>query len=317
MKVSIIIPVYNASKTIEKCLKSIIKQTYKNIEIIIINDGSKDNSLEIINKLSKKDKRIIVIDKENEGVANTRNLGIKKATGKYIMFIDNDDYIENNYVESFINAIDDNDILIGGYKRIDENGKEILSQSLKNTEWSKYIVLAPWAKLYRKEFLLKNNIHFLDYKIGEDVYFNLSAYSKTSKIKIIDNKDYIWFYNSKSVSNTKQRGLNKEIDIVFLLNKIIKEIKIKDKYINYFIERYIVWYLLFSGKQSNKKDFINEFNRLYTWKKENKIKSKIFPFSFKLKGESFKNRSAVLLFRIIKLIHLKKLFARVYCKGDD
>ena len=318
MKVSIIIPLYNAESTIEKCINSILKQSYKDIEIIIINDGSSDKSLDVVKKISKKDKRLVVIDKENEGVAKTRNLGIKKATGNYIMFVDNDDYIEKNYIEQFINSVEDNDIVIGGYKRIDENGKELLRFELKNTVWSKYMIITPWSKLYKKEFIIKNKIEFLDYKIGEDVYFNLTAYSKTNRIKIINTTDYIWFYNSKSVSNTIHKGLNKSVDNVYLLNKILSKIDNKnDKYLYYYIERYIVWYLLYSGKNSNKKEFVEEFKRLYSWKKENNIKSRITPFSFKLKGEGFKNRSAVLLFRIIKVLHLSKLFAKVYCKGDN
>ena len=317
MKVSIIVPVYNAEDTIEKCVKSILNQTYKDIELLIINDGSKDKSLKILNNLSKKDNRIVVIDKQNEGVSKTRNLGIEKSSGDYIMFIDNDDYIEKDYIESFIKIAEDNDIVVGGYKRIDENNKEMYHQTLKNTEWSKYIVLAPWAKLYRRDFLINNNIQFLDYEIGEDVYFNLIAYSKTNKIKIIDNTKYIWFYNSKSVSNTKQKSINKNIDILVLINNLLKEVKAKDKYFNYFIERYIVWYLLFSGRNSKRNEFINEFKRLYKWKKDKRVKSRIFPLSFKLKGESFKNRIAVLLFRVIKTLHLTRVFARIYCKGGN
>ena len=101
-KVTIIIPIYNAYETIDKCLDSVIKQTYKDIEVIIINDGSKDNSINKINKYAEQYRYIKVIDKKNEGVANTRDLGIKKATGDYILFIDQDDYITDDYVEQFV-----------------------------------------------------------------------------------------------------------------------------------------------------------------------------------------------------------------------
>ena len=105
-KVSIIIPVYNSEKYISKCLDSVLNQTYKNIEILVINDGSKDNSIDILREYEKKDDRIVVIDKENEGVAKTRNQGIKKATGDYIMFIDNDDFIDEDYVETYLKNTD-------------------------------------------------------------------------------------------------------------------------------------------------------------------------------------------------------------------
>ena len=99
-KISIIVPVYNAQKYLKKCIDSIINQTYKNIEILLINDGSKDKSLKICKEYEKKDSRIIVIDKQNKGVSNTRNVGIKKSTGDYIVFIDSDDCFELDAIET-------------------------------------------------------------------------------------------------------------------------------------------------------------------------------------------------------------------------
>ena len=104
-KVSIIVPIYNGEKYIKRCLNSLIKQTYKNLEIICVNDGSKDNTMDILNKLQKKDKRIVIIDKENTGVSDTRNTAIKKSTGKYVCFCDIDDIYELNYVEKMLNYI--------------------------------------------------------------------------------------------------------------------------------------------------------------------------------------------------------------------
>ena len=93
-KISIIIPAYNCEKYIERCVKSILCQTYHNLEIIVINDGSKDNTIKVLKKLGNEDNRIVVINKENTGVSDTRNLGLEKATGDYIGFVDSDDYIE-------------------------------------------------------------------------------------------------------------------------------------------------------------------------------------------------------------------------------
>lgn len=107
-KVSIIVPCYNAEKYLKKCLDSIINQTYSNIEIILVNDGSKDNTLKILSDYEKKDNRIIVIDKENTGVSDSRNIGVEKATGKYIMFSDSDDYFELDAVESLYKALIEN-----------------------------------------------------------------------------------------------------------------------------------------------------------------------------------------------------------------
>lgn len=313
-KVSIIIPVYNSEKYISKCLDSVINQTYKNIEILVINDGSKDNSINILREYEKKDSRIIVIDKENEGVAKTRNMGIKKATGEYIMFIDNDDFIDSDYVETYLKNTD-YDIVIGSYKRTDINGEILFKYNLnEDSIWSKYIVLAPWAKLYKKDFLIKNNIEFLNYGIGEDVYFNLLCYSKTNNIKVISDFKYNWFYNNESVSNTKQRGLKKTVDITVLLNNLLTFVDLNCEYNKYFLERYIYWYLLFSGKDASKGDFIEQYNNYIKWLNDNKIKSNIKPLF--LKGEPFKIKMIVVIFRMIRKLHLIKLFSKVYCKGE-
>lgn len=313
-KVSIIIPVYNSEKYISKCLDSILNQTYKNIEILVINDGSKDNSIDILRDYEKKDDRIVVIDKENEGVAKTRNQGIKKATGDYIMFIDNDDFIDEDYVETYLKNTD-YDIVIGSYKRTDINDKILFKYNLdEKSIWSKYVVLAPWAKLYKKDFLIKNNIEFLNYGIGEDVYFNLLCYSKTNNIKVINDFKYNWFYNNESVSNTKQRGLKKTVDITVLLNNLLTFVDLNSEYNKYFLERYIYWYLLFSGKQASKGDFTEQYNNYIKWLNDNKIKSNIKPLF--LKGEPFKIKLVVIIFRMIRKLHLIKLFSKVYCKGE-
>lgn len=315
MKVTIIVPVYNAEKTINKCVASILSQSYRDFELMLINDGSKDNSLKVIKKI--KDDRITIIDKENEGVAKTRNFGIRKAKGEYIMFVDNDDFIEKDCLKNFVDNLDNCDVIMGGYKRVSNKGT-IFTQKLADTIWSRYIVMAPWSKLYRKDFLIKNNIEFLDYKIGEDVYFNMQVLTKTAKIKTIPTMDYNWFYNDESVSNTIQKGLNEEVDITILLNNIISLDNFFDNEYNvFYIKRYVIWYLLFSGKESTSKEFMKEYHRLNNWKKEKNIKSKIGFLSPKLKGEPIKFRMACFVFSVFDKLHMIGLFSKIYCKGKD
>ena len=104
--ISIIVPVYNAEKWIDRCIKSLIKQTYDDIEIILVNDGSTDTSLSVCKKYADIDKRIVVIDKKNSGVSATRNIGIEIAKGEYIQFVDSDDYIDEKMCEMLVNAIE-------------------------------------------------------------------------------------------------------------------------------------------------------------------------------------------------------------------
>ena len=317
-KVSIIVPVYNAYSSIDKCIESIINQTYKNIELILINDGSKDDSITKIKAYEKKYKNIRVIDKKNEGVSKTRNLGIREATGKYIMFIDNDDYIDNDYVETLLTEIiaTKADCIFSGYRRENSKGKVIKIKKLKNKPWSKYILSAPWAKIYNREFLLKNKIEFLPYKIGEDVYFTIKLINCNAKIEIIDYIGYTWYFNDVSVSNTIQRGMKKEVDILFLLDKI-NSFSNKDKYTCYFFYKYCVWYLLFSGRQASKKQFVEEHKKYKEWLIKNDYYKTISPFSFKLNGESVRDRLCVFTFKVLDKLHLIKLFATIYCRGDN
>lgn len=315
-KVSIIIPIYNAENTIEKCISSILKQTYKDYELLLIDDGSTDNSLKVIKKYSKY-KNIRILNQENHGVAYTRNRGIKEATGDYIMFIDNDDFIDSDYIEKHITTIskENSDIVISGYRRINVENKVLHEEKLRDTYWSRFIIMAPWAKVYRRNFLLKNNIEFLSYGIGEDVYFNLLIYSFEPKITILNYIGYNWFFNTKSVSNTSQKGLNKEVDILFLLNKIIEKYDNINDYLSYYLIRYYIWYLLFSGRNANKKDFILEYNRIKKWYNDNKVSLKFSPFSKKINGETLKNRIIVFTFLALEKMHLIGLFAKFYCKG--
>lgn len=316
-KVSVIIPVYNAETTIEKCLNSLLNQSMKDFEIIAINDGSKDNTLDVLNSWARIYSNIRVVNQENSGVAKTRNLGIKLAKSEYIMFVDNDDYFNEDYVETFYNEIHrgDLDIVIGGYKRVDSQGKILHTEILRNTEWSKYIIVAPWARIYKKSFLLNNAIEFFDYGIGEDVVFNIVAYSRTDKVKVISYVGYFWYFNEISVSNTSQRGLSKSLD----LRVVIQEIRDKSgdfdrTRLEYYLYRYLAWYLLFSGKQASWEEFMIQFNRVKKYlDHENTYRDLLF--SSVIQGESVKNRVIVSVFYWLNRCKLLPIFSKIYCKS--
>lgn len=317
-KVSVIVPVYNSEKYIKRCIESILNQSFSEIELILINDGSKDNSQKILEDYKEKyAEKIRLVNQKNIGVAKTRNKAIKLAKGQYIMFIDNDDYIDEDYIERHIEKIEKTnaDIVMSGYRRINIDKKVLFKQKLLDTDWSKYIILAPWAKIYNREFLLKNNIEFLDYGIGEDVYYNLVAFSKNPKIEIMDYIGYNWFFNTKSVSNTSQRGLSKDVDIRVVLDKIVSEYTKRDKLMNYYLVRYFIWYMLFSGRKSSSENFMNYYKDCKIWFKQNQVKNNLSPFSNRLKGESLKNRIIVEVFLLIDKLHCMKLFSKIYCKG--
>lgn len=128
--ISIVVTIYNREKFLDKCLQSVILQTYKNIEIILVDDGSKDNSIKICNHYANLDKRIKVFHQENKGISSARNLGINNATGKYIIFVDSDDFVDSDFIETMVAESDEDTIICCGYRRID--GDKCVEHNLQN-----------------------------------------------------------------------------------------------------------------------------------------------------------------------------------------
>ena len=154
--VSIIIPVYNGQSFIDKCMDSVLNQTYKNIEIILSDDGSTDNSLKMIKSYAKKYKNIKYDSHKNVGQSQTRNIALEQATGDYITYLDVDDYFDYDFIEKMISDCNDSDIIIGGYRSVYPDGKINFEYSLKNSKWNRYRRATVWAKLYKHDFLKKN-----------------------------------------------------------------------------------------------------------------------------------------------------------------
>ncbi|WP_300080606.1 glycosyltransferase family 2 protein [uncultured Thomasclavelia sp.] len=316
--VTLIIPVYNAGENIEHCIQSILKQTVSYFEVLLINDGSTDDSLERIKEYENKYPNIFrVLSHENMGVVKTRHRGIKESKTKYIMFIDNDDFIDPNYVETMTNSIMDGDydIVVSGYRRATLD-KVMFTVPSYPDEWSKYRMTAPWARIFKRSLIVDNDVRFLETVIGEDAYFNMSAYLYTNKIKTITYVGYNWYYEENSVSNQKQKGLKKECDLLVLLNEIDKLYKDrKDELVHYFVVKFIVWYLLFSGRDATSKRFMEEYRRLFAWKKEKGYKITIPFYSNRIKSEPLINRIYISIFLILDKLHLVSVFSKLYCKG--
>lgn len=212
-KVSIIVPVYNGQDFINRCLNSLINQTYSNVEIIVINDGSTDNSLDLLKKYNDK---IILINKENSGVSDSRNLGLEKASGDYIMFCDIDDWYEKVTVEKAVCEIGNYDLLKYRETRVFSDGssikrKENLAPMLYEKEEIDIVIRRlfdlSWAThiycfIYKTEIIKKNNIRFNSkIRYGEDANFILQYLLKVKNIKVIDEYLYNYYENSNSVTN--------------------------------------------------------------------------------------------------------------------
>lgn len=323
-KVTVVIPVYNSEKYIARCIDSVINQTYQDFEIQIINDGSKDKSQEIIDSYTKKyPDKIISIEQENKGVAKTRNEAIKRSKSKYIMFLDNDDYLDKDYIEKYVNEIEKEelDVVIGGYKRPDENGNIVKTLKLQDKEWCKFMIMTPWAKIFKRQYLIDNDINFLVNDIGEDNYFNFKAMLLTDKIKILDYIGYNWFFNNSSVSNTRQKNI-KQIDIYKFLNSsynMLESEKLLDKHykiIETVFTQYIIWIISYSTKGLTYKELGEEYDKIFNWLEERfpKYKRNDMISYTKPLGETFRSRFLMETFMIIHKIHLGKLLTFIYSK---
>jgi len=314
-QISIVIPVYNVEKYIDRCIKSILNQTYKDYELILINDGSTDSSLKIIKEYEKKYNFIKVFDQKNSGPAITRNKGIEESCGKYIMFVDSDDYLDLDFLENYINNIKDNDIVIGGFRKVDDN-KVLFKRKLIDCEFSKYIVTGPVCHLYRRDLI--KNVRFLDTEMSEDIYFNVKVYELNPKIKAIDYIGYNYYTNPTSISNTKHKGFNDNINFTEFVEEL-KSDTIKNKELHeYFIIRYVIWYLLYSGKNVNKKSFLEHYKKYFSWLEKNFSnykKNKYIRFNGPL-GEDKSVGRIVFIFMMLVKINLVGLFAKFYCKGE-
>ena len=209
-KVSVIIPVFNASKYIDKCVNSVINQSYKNYEIVVIDDGSKDDSLQILKKIKKQyNDKILLLSQPNNGESFARNKGLELATGDYILFLDSDDWIEKDYIYTLLNNIKDNDIVISGFKRYNFNYEYQYLKIPNNNSWSKFKYCSIAGKMFKYSFLKKYNLIYKKFKISEDAYFNINAYCYTTKISIAKYAGYCNYENKKSVTNQNQKNLDK------------------------------------------------------------------------------------------------------------
>lgn len=208
-KISIVVAVYNAEKTLNKCIESLLNQTYKNIEIILVNDCSKDNSLDICNEYSKANDNVKVISNErNSGVSDTRNNGIDNSTGEYICFVDSDDYVESNYIEVLYYYYQKyNTVPICGFVYHDEynhakpvkyswsGNEELVSLGEAFRLKSELYLTALWNKLFDRRLIVEKNIRFdTNISVGEDLRFSIEYFDKNNISEVYVLKKPLYHY---------------------------------------------------------------------------------------------------------------------------
>lgn len=311
--ISVIVPIYNAEKYLNKCVDSLINQTKKELEFILVNDGSTDKTEEIIK--SYKDSRIKYFKNKNQGIGKTRNFGIEKATGKYIMFLDSDDYLKNNACEILYKSVEktDADLAICDFYKIYDSGvkEKIKLLSFKPTTLRKTpslvneINLAPWNKLYKKELITKNKIKFVENLKYEDAPFVIEAFSKAGKIIKVDEYLNYYLIHGNSETTVRDKRCFDILKIIDLIRKNTKNEAYLQEEINKLTVRIITNYTIQQRNQKDKNvglDFIDEAFS-YLEKEVPDYKN----------NKYFKNRS-ILKRTIEKSKFLTKLYCKIYRK---
>lgn len=218
--ISVIVPIYNVEKYLKRCVDSILSQTYKNLEILLIDDGSPDACGMICDQYAKKDFRIKVIHKKNGGLSDARNAGLEMASGDYITCIDSDDWISNYYVSNLYKAIvkDDADVSISGFVCAYEDKMEQLNKVLTVDTLETYkclsshdciermlyqneVEVSAWGKLYKKHII--QDLRYPVGKLYEDIPVTYECMKQSKKVAVVNNIDYFYFQRKNSIQNEK------------------------------------------------------------------------------------------------------------------
>ena len=228
-KVSVIIPVYNVENYLRKCLNSLVNQTLKDIEIIVVNDGTLDNSQEIIDEYVKKyPKKVVSIIQENGGQGAARNTGLLHAKGEYIGYVDSDDYVEENMYEELYKKAkeEDSDIVICGNNVVKEN-YECLSKEDVDKEFL-LGKMAVWNKIYKKNIIVDNKIQFRSKVWYEDLDFTMKVYFSSKKISYVDKPLYNYLLREGSTMNNN--NIKRNLELIEAFDSLIDYCKDKKIY---------------------------------------------------------------------------------------
>lgn len=237
-KVSIIIAAYNIENYVYRCLESIANQTYKNLEIIIVNDGSQDRTLDIINTFASKDNRIIVINQENKGIGNSRKIGYTKATGEYLLFVDGDDWLEENAIDILYKQAKYSKSDIVCFNCIDDNGRDMINvnkslgniEEYNNEDFLKNLLLdrlSPtiWSKFIRRKFIQDNNVKWpKNINYAEDVAISCSLAINRPNVIKVNSELYHYYKREGSITNQvsdKVLDINKAI--IFIKEELMNK----------------------------------------------------------------------------------------------
>lgn len=322
--VTVIMPVYNGERYIEESIKSVFEQTYDDIELLVINDGSNDNSSEVLNYLLENKKSSVnmrIIEQDNQGICKTRNKALDIATGDFIMFMDQDDFMRPDCVERLYKEIETQnaDLVIGGFDLIDDK-HNILEKWTLNPDlpWSKFRITAPWGRIFRKSVIDKYNIRFMITKISEDFYFNMLYMSYCDKIVVTDYRGYCWLYNEKSESHANMSRLEDDRNPIIMLEKLHNDMNHRNKFekncLEYMMVKHLIWYMFFVCKNAEYSELVKFYYEAFNWLKRrypDYFKDLVFKIG-KPRGENIKTRLIVKASLVASKLGVLKILLRIY-----
>lgn len=255
-KVSVIVPVYNLEDLISETLKTLISQTFKDFEIIVLNDGSSDNSLSIISVFAQFDKRIKIVNQENQGLGAARNNALAFAKGEYILYLDGDDFLSDDAIKILVESMEKTSfdfIIFGAYnylfskKSVGSYSYQKIPKNLRNKilvnkdDILKNLFKFPrtaWSKFYRKDFILKNGLKFQEKVTGEDQLFFINAFLNANKIMVLEKNLYYYRRARKnSLTFSKVRNTTDLIEIFYAVEGLVSRCNNIDK--EFIIKRYL------------------------------------------------------------------------------
>ncbi|MDR1816460.1 MAG: glycosyltransferase [Clostridiales Family XIII bacterium] len=317
--ISVVVPVYDGEKYLARCLDSVFAQTARDYEVLLLDDGSRDGSLALMRQIEAARPGVVrVFSHPNKGVANTRNEGIERAAGKYVMFLDQDDTLDPDCMETFLDAAEraDADVVIGGYRRPDADGRVRVVVRPTDEAYIRYKHLQAWAKIHRTDFLRENGICFFANSIGEDIPFTLRENALARRSVVIDYIGYNWTINEQSVSYTMQTGLERNAAGIRLLLEEIQKTRTDDALYEYIVVKTVIYLLLACGRVDAPDVFVRHYRELFLWLGE---AVPGYPKNRYIvrgpRGQERRISMQVCLFLTLHRLGLIGLFARAYCRG--
>lgn len=307
--ISIIVPIYNAEKFIKKCVDSLLNQTKKELEFILINDGSTDKTHDILK--TYKDKRIKYFKNKNQGIGKTRNFGIEKATGKYIIFIDSDDHIEPTTCEELYNkAIKEKaDVVVCDFFKVYDDGsiEDINLPSFKTSKLKDNpnilidINLSPWNKIYSTKLIKDNNIRFAEGIKYEDVPFVSEALDRANKIAKLDKKLNYYVIHGNSETTVRDKRIFDILKIVDMIRKYFKNKTYMNDIVDKLTVRIVTNYNIQQRQQKDIKVGMEFIDDAFAY-----LKKEVPDYK---DNKYYENRSF-----LKRTIEKNKLFSKLYCR---